>query len=101
MLMGDNDRIDTHGFISFVFYRYLTLCIGAQPIDLFRLTQLRCLPQQLMCIHDRGRHQFRCFFTRIAEHHPLIPCTHLVLILAEAGTVYPLRNIGGLSMNHT
>ena len=101
MLMGNNNGIDTYGFVPFVLYRYLTFCIGTQPIDLFRLTQLSCFPQEFVRIHDRSRHQFRCFPARITEHHSLIPCAHLVAVFAQSRTVNSLRNIGRLGVNHT
>lgn len=93
VLGGDEDGVNAHrpsGIV--IFYRDLRFAVRQQEWNIPILAHQSQLIGQLMCQHDRQRHELRCFITGVAEHHALVTSSARTVIGSR-------RNIAGLLLD--
>ncbi len=90
----DPDRPLHSLLVEVVADRHLRLSVRPQVRQDARLADLREPLADLVREHDRQRHQLRRLARRVAEHHPLVACAHLVERVVVAGVVLDL--VGGV-----
>ena len=87
VLRGNDNSINSYGLAVIVFNCYLSLSIGTEIGENARLSYLGQLLCKLVGKRDGHRHKLGSFVARIAEHHSLIACACLVVIVNIAVTV--------------
>ena len=82
-MLGGHDHVgDSHRLVIDVLHGNLALGVGSKPLDPAALADAGQFVAQLMRIHDRRGHQFRCFIRGVAKHQPLIAGALLPMPLA-------------------
>ena len=98
--MRNNYGINANRLVSLVLNGHLAFCIGAQPVDGTRFSQIGGFEQKLVGIHNGSWHKLWCFRAGKTKHHSLVACTLLALVFIQTCSLNTLIDVGRLGVNH-